>query len=127
MAKPAVVHPTNLSNHTMFAPTGLMPIPGVGYSLNVFIEGKPAIPAGSKFIVHDIPTDVVSLVLRPPHNDEVAEGCPNVFCNGKPMGRIGDKIRAPKTFYPAPYSPAGSLRAGANTVNVSDLPALPII
>ena len=127
MAKPAVLHPTNMCNHTMFTPTGSVPIPGVGFSLNVFIEGRPAIPAGSKFIVHDIPTDVVSLAIRPPHNDEVAEGCPNVWCNGQPMGRVGDAIRAPKTFYPAPLAPAGTLRAGAFTVNVSDLPAILLV
>jgi uncharacterized Zn-binding protein involved in type VI secretion len=127
MAKPALVHPTNLTNHTSFAAVGLMPTPGVGYSRNVYIEGRPAIPAGSKFIVHDIPTDVVSVLIRPPHNDEVAEGCPNVFCNGQPLARIGDKIRAPKTFHPAPNSPAGSLRSGATTVNVSDLPPRPFI
>lgn len=127
MAKPAVLHPANMCNHTMFTPTGSMPIPGIGFSANVFIEGRPALPAGSKFIIHDVPTDVVSLAIRPPHNDEVAEGCPNVWCNGQPMGRVGDKIRAPKTFYPQPLADAGTLRVGAFTVNVSDLPALPLV
>lgn len=127
MAKPAVADKLNICDHTMFTPTGLIPTPGVGFSANVFIDKKPAIPAGSKFIVHDIPTDVVSVLIRPPHNDEVAEGCPNVFCNGQPMARIGDKIRTPKTFYPAPLTPAGILRVGAITVNVSDLPAKPVI
>jgi len=126
MGKPAVVDAANMSNHTSFTPTGLMPIPGVGFSANVFIENKPAVPAGSKFIVHDIPTDVVSVLIRPPHNDIVLDGCPNVFVNGKPMGRVGDKICAPPTFYPAPLSPAGFLRAGALTVTVPDTPGLPI-
>lgn len=124
MAKPAVLHPANLTNHAGFFATGLSPVPGVGSSLNVWIDGRPAIPAGSKFLIHDVPT--VSVVPGPPHLDEVAEGCPNVYCNGQPIGRIGDKIRAPKEFI-TPYAPAGFLTVGATTVNVSDLPARPVI
>jgi uncharacterized Zn-binding protein involved in type VI secretion len=126
MGKPAVYDPTQLTNHTSFTPSPLIPGP-LGHSRNVFIEGRPAVPAGSKFIVHDIPPDGVSVLIRPPHNDIVLDGCPNVFVNGKPMARVGDKIVAPITFYPAPLSPAGFLRSGAVTVNCSDLPGLPII
>jgi len=127
MAQPAKLSPTNLTNHASFLPTGPMPIPGVGFSVNVFIENLPAIPAGSQYMKHDIPTDIISCIIRPPHRDEVMEGCPTVWVNGQPMARVGDKIQAPLGYFPSPLAPAGTLRLGATTVHVDSAPGIPYI
>jgi len=126
MAKPAVLDASSMTNHTGFIATPHDPTPGVGFSANVFIEKRPAIPAGSKFVLHDVPPNPGIPPERRTHQDIVLQGCPNVFCNGKPMGRVGDMISSPPDMVP-PLVPAGVLRAGALTVNLPDTPGIPFI
>lgn len=127
MAKPAVLDAANMTNHTSFTATGLDPTPGVGFSKNVYIENRPAIPAGSKFLLHDVPPNPLDQInpARRTHQDIVLTGCPTVYCNGTPMGRVGDQISSPPDMVP-PLSPAGYLRAGGLTVNLPDTPGIPI-
>lgn len=127
MAVPAKLSPTNLNNHASFLPTGPELTPGVGYSANVFLENLPAIPAGSQYLPHDIPTDIVSCLLRPPHRDEVKEGCPTVWVNNQPMARVGDRIQAPLAYHPSPLAEAGVLRMGATTIQVDGAGPIPYV
>lgn len=114
---PAVLDQNNLTNHTNHQAMGLNPSPKIGYSADVMIEGKFAIPAGSKFLPHDL---LPPSPQKPPHADFVFEGCPTVFCNGKPLGRVADRIcgnTGPDT--------GGRLRVGAVSVKVPDKVGIP--
>jgi len=86
---PAIFDAALLSGHPGYQPVGLNKTAGVGYSKDVFCNGSAALRVGNKFELHDIPPNPKD----PPHADEIATGCANVFCNGGGMARPGDKMR----------------------------------
>lgn len=85
---PAIFDRALLSTHPGYQPVGLDKTPGIGYSKDVYCNGTAALHVDCKFSPHDIPPNPKD----PPHQDKVATGCKNVFCNGKPMSRPGDKL-----------------------------------
>lgn len=104
---PAVFDKALLSNHPGYQPVGLNKTPGVGFSRNVYVDGAAALYTGCKFTPHDIPPDPKD----PPHTDEIATGCANVFCNGGRMARIGDKMKGKGQIF-------GGLTKSCFSVNV---------
>jgi len=77
---------------------GCSPVPLVGCSPNVFINGKGAGRAGDNYAPHGCPT-------HSPHPDHIAVGSSTVFINGVPASRIGDAV-----------SSAGAVRDGSGDV-----------
>lgn len=74
------------------------PVPLVGCSPNVIINGRGAGRVGDNYSPHGCPA-------HPSHPDIIAAGSSSVFINGIPAGRVGD-----------PVSLAGTVRDGSGNV-----------
>lgn len=61
------------------------PVPLIGASLNVFINGKGAGRVGDPYSSH-------GCKVHPSHVGTIAAGSASVFINGIPAGRIGDPV-----------------------------------
>jgi uncharacterized Zn-binding protein involved in type VI secretion len=81
-------------------------------SLNVFINGSPAVTVGGSFGNHSkdsiVMIDGIPTILTETHSGAVSSGSPNVFVNGKPKARKGDSV-----------SCGGTLVGGSGNVNVN--------
>ena len=64
---------------------GAPPTPCTGASPDVSIDGRAAVREGDPFAPHARPDES-------DHARNLAAGSTSVFINGKPAGRIGDKI-----------------------------------
>lgn len=74
------------------------PVPLVGCSPNVFVNGLGAGRVGDQYSSH-------GCVSHPGHQDMIAAGSSTVFINGIPAGRVGDAV-----------SIGGSVQAGSGNV-----------
>ena len=74
------------------------PVPLIGCSPNVFINGKGAGRVGDDYAPHGCLTHSL-------HSDRIAVGSSTVFINGIPASRIGDAV-----------FPAGVVRDGSGDV-----------
>lgn len=79
----ASAHPAGTTGHENWPPTTSQS----GYSNNVFINGKPAIKAGTVFVPHSKPGNNPQT-----HPPSLVEGSASVFINGGSAGRIGDDL-----------------------------------
>ncbi|WP_082724722.1 PAAR domain-containing protein [Paracoccus aminovorans] len=63
------------------------PTPSIEASLDVNVDGIPAVRQGDSYAPHACPT-----CPAPAHDRALSGGSGSVFINGKPAGRIGDAI-----------------------------------
>lgn len=60
--------------------------PSTGASPDVYVNGIAAHRQGDGWAAHTCPT------IPETHASILADGSPTVFCNGRPLGRIGDPV-----------------------------------
>ena len=103
--EPALAVPTDVTTgHGPWNPVGYL-APPLGYSADVFIEGKPVHRVGDTTLPH------FAILPSPPpggdlHSDTISTGSPTVFVNGTPMATIGSLLTSP-------FGPAGKVAAEA--------------
>ena len=73
----------NSTGHGCFPPTPIV----VDVSGNIFVNSIACATVGSKHSTHSC-----GLSVHPTSSRNVSKGSPTVFCNGKPMARIGDTV-----------------------------------
>lgn len=61
-------------------------------SNNVFINNLMAFRVTDMDTPHGVPVPTPGGIVCIPHTTPLAQGSPNVFVNGKPLGRIGDNF-----------------------------------
>lgn len=61
-------------------------------SENVIINNKLAFRVGDKDTPHGVPVSTPGGIVCVPHVTSLTQGSPNVYVNGRPLGRIGDNF-----------------------------------
>jgi len=61
-------------------------------SENVIINGKLAFRKGDRDTPHGVPHSTPTGIICIPHTTPLAAGSPNVYVNGRPLGRINDSF-----------------------------------